>query len=576
MLVVAIIIYYYTSNTIFDQINDKIAIMSEYESKNVVEIKNDIEKRVTMILNNTSLKYYIETINKEYLDESRDMSNYEFTFKGFLKSVSIGQSLILRNLKNDVRYLSFAYITTPTGIVVADSRENVSYDSRKYVGKQLEIDKYKDIKIGNLEYVDGTPLLFMNYPIHNELNQIIGYLIVALNTDIFSYSLNNILSTYGKISLINEKGIVLNNNGEETIGNKIQNSWFLEQINNNIEAEQQTIADNLLILNKIPDTDVYFAVETPLSRINKPAIQIRNIVVYIILFSTLIIFLIVVYVINLQLRPLFLLSENINKVGEGNLDAKVDIDRKDVIGKIASNFNKMVVNIKELLKKVKEDQEKIRRYEIRALHSQINSHFIYNTLDSINWLSNAKDYKSITRITVALSKFFRLSLNEGKNITSVKKEIEHIKNYIKIQKLRYPDKFTFKLDVDRDLYDKECIKIILQPLVENSLKHGLEKVKTGGLIKVVGREESGNLVFRVFDNGEGFESERISDIVKEHKKTEKYSALKNIEQRIKVYYGEEYGLKFYSEEDELTCVEIELPLKDYEGDNEYEKDDYYR
>ena len=282
MLVVAIIIYRYTSNTLLEQINDKISIMSKYEKSKIIEVKNDVELRVSRTIKNTSLKYYIDTINNDYLNETKDKSNYEFTFEDFLQNVSSGQNLILKKIKDDIRYIAFVYITTREGIVIADSRESVVNYPMKYVGKKLEISNYKNIKTGDLEYFNNTPLLFINYPIFNENENEIGYFIIALYTEIFSQNLNDILSTYGKVTLINKEGIVLNDNGEQLTGEKIRKKWFLEQIKNNFESKQYKTNENLLILNKITATNIYFAVEIPLSKINKPAINIRNIVIYII------------------------------------------------------------------------------------------------------------------------------------------------------------------------------------------------------------------------------------------------------------------------------------------------------
>ncbi|MFW6308678.1 MAG: sensor histidine kinase, partial [bacterium] len=263
---------------------------------------------------------------------------------------------------------------------------------------------------------------------------------------------------------------------------------------------------------------------------------------------------------NWQLSPINTILDKMNKVSKGNMKAKVNIDRDDEIGQLAQKFNEMVDNIDGLLEKVKKDQEEIRKMEFQSLQSQINPHFLYNSLDFINWMTQTEEYDVIEKMVIALSRFFRLSLNKGKAITTIKKEIEHVKNYLVIQELRYPDKFEYEIELDSRIYNNECIKLILQPVVENSLHHGLDELTEGGLIKIKGKKQNDKIHIEVCDNGCGFDVEKMEDYIREKniKNIEGYGLI-NVHKRIQLYYGKEYGLSFATGELGGACVSILLP-----------------
>ncbi len=559
------IMYNFTTNIILNQITDKINIMAEYEKEKIIWIRNNLEKRINGLTHNSVLKFYTILFYNNYVI-SEDEKNNQDTIGTFISKASYSSNTELQKLTQSTNYVEFAFITTPDGFVIADSRQKLIGNPTKYIGRKLEAKSYKVLGVGNFRVIEDRPLLIMNKPIYSD-DVLIGYFVIGLSINLFRENLNNLLGDYGTITIINDDGIILNHKDLDRLGDKLDNEWFKVQTNQMNEAKKETVNGHYYILNKIADINVYFAVDIPLNKINIPAKRISNVLIYIVFVSVIIILLIITYVINSQLRPLFLLSHNINKVRKGNLDVKIDLDRTDVIGKLADNFNKMVTEIKELLNKVKDDQQEIRKYELKALQAQINPHFLYNTLDSFSWMARAKKYDEIIKITVALSNFFRLSLNKGQDITSIKKEIEHVKNYLTIQKLRYPNKFECKINFAEDLYRKECLKLILQPLVENSLLHGLEKVDSGGLIVINGKKSGNDLVIQVYDNGSGFDPEQMEDMINSNDIDYGY-ALKNVKNRIEIYYGLDYGLSFYCHDCGGACVEVRLPIKNYRGKKE--------
>lgn len=238
--------------------------------------------------------------------------------------------------------------------------------------------------------------------------------------------------------------------------------------------------------------------------------------------------------------------------------------REDEIGALANKFNNMLDRIEELMEKIK-IKEKIRaRTEVSMLQQQINSHFLYNTLESISLkVINGKKEESFNMI-IHLSKYFRLALNHGRDITTVKKELEHIRNYIEIEKYRYKDKFSCNIDVSQELLAVKIPKLLLQPLVENSIIHGFFDIYTKGIINITGRRIEDKIVFIVSDNGVGF-PDGFDEYVKNEKmyENEKSFALRNIYIRIKLFYKDKGDMYLYNTtaDNHGACVELILPLE---------------
>ena len=200
--------------------------------------------------------------------------------------------------------------------------------------------------------------------------------------------------------------------------------------------------------------------------------------------------------------------------------------------------------------------------ELSALQSQINPHFLYNVIDSIKWMAKLKKpYEDIEQITYLLSRFFRISLHNGREYIKVSEEIEHVMCYVKIENIRHKDMIDIEFDVDEELLEEDILKIILQPLVENSIKHGFRNMKNKGLITITGRKKSGCMVFCVADNGCGFDFE--GDRLPQSAGSGGYG-LRNVYERIKIAYGEESNLEIKSRRGNGTTVTVNINKKSTE------------
>ncbi|WP_255295292.1 sensor histidine kinase [Bacillus sp. AFS037270] len=212
-------------------------------------------------------------------------------------------------------------------------------------------------------------------------------------------------------------------------------------------------------------------------------------------------------------------------------------------------FQKVTVENKELNEKLVQAQLKEREAELRTLQAQIKPHFLYNTLDSIYWMAIMQNNHDIAKIAVALSESFKLSLNKGEDMIPVSMELEHIRHYMTIQNLRFQDRFKYIENVDPDLMDKKILKLMLQPLVENAIYHGLEPKVGDGIIELTGKVKDGWVIFTVSDNGVG---------IKDIKATEQGYGLRNVRERLLLCYGADSILTISSRVNEGTSIEIKF------------------
>lgn len=275
--------------------------------------------------------------------------------------------------------------------------------------------------------------------------------------------------------------------------------------------------------------------------------------------------------------PVNHMIDKMKEVESGNLDVSAKVYYDDEIGRLGDSFNMMTLELNRLMKRVVEEQQNLRKAELKTLQSQINPHFLYNTLDSVVWLARMKEHDSIVEVVNAMSTLFRISLSRGKDIITIEEEIDHIQSYLKIQKFRYRTHFDYYIDIPPPIMNNHTIKLLLQPLVENAIYHGIKLKREGGTIRITASEDQENIVFKVIDTGLGMTSEILNGI---HESFETNSVtnipmygIKNVQDRIKIYYGNNYGLRYESQLGVGTTAIITIPIQ--KGDELYVKNSNY-
>lgn len=264
-------------------------------------------------------------------------------------------------------------------------------------------------------------------------------------------------------------------------------------------------------------------------------------------------------------EPIHALQKTAERLGRGELHVHADMGQLEETNVLARAFNTMSGEIAGLMEKTRREQENLRAAELKLRQEQINPHFLYNTLDSIVWMAESGNNRQVVEMTTDLSDFFRTVLSEGRDFITVEEEESHICSYLKIQKLRYEDVLEYQIEIEPEIKDRIVLKMILQPVVENALYHGIKNKRGGGTITVRGYEEKRGIVFEVEDDGIGMDSETLEGLRRQicdsgefQMKKKGGFGLKNVVQRIRMYYGEESAITVESEKNVGTCVKIYL------------------
>jgi len=258
--------------------------------------------------------------------------------------------------------------------------------------------------------------------------------------------------------------------------------------------------------------------------------------------------------------PIRELSRKAEQFGADNFaGAPVETDIAE-LKTLDRNFDKMAERIRSLMDKQRQDQQSLHRAELELLQAQINPHFLYNTLDSIAILAESQREEDAVSMVNSLSTFFRNSLNQGKDIISLRSELVQAQSYLEIQQIRYSDILSYSISVPDAIQDRPVPKLILQPLIENALYHGIKNRRGRGKIEITGEEKDGDIWLRVSDNGTGMEEDQLQQLQSgAYEEHHSGLGLKNVHQRIRLYCGEPYGLSFDSIPGSGTTVTVRLP-----------------
>ena len=268
-------------------------------------------------------------------------------------------------------------------------------------------------------------------------------------------------------------------------------------------------------------------------------------------------------------KPILRLNESVKKYEAGE-KPEIYIGGSQEVRHLGNSIQKSYEQIDTLMRNIVLEQNERRKSEMDALQSQINPHFLYNTLESITWMIEGKRNDEAVFMISQLAKLFRISLSKGRTVISIKDELQHAQSYMNIQKIRYKDTFSVTFDVDESLYSYCTVKLILQPILENAINYGVSYMDDSGEITISGKRLDGNLILSVSDNGIGMLEEEVSLLLTDSNRAPKHGSgvgLVNVNNRIRLLFGEEYGLVIESEPDEGTTVSICIPAIPYTEEN---------
>lgn len=406
--------------------------------------------------------------------------------------------------------------------------------------------KGKEVYYG-YDVLKGNDSNFSCVKVLNNLNTSdrIGVLILNIQKDVLEnvfQSVSKEQDVYAILYNENEKQHLVYQNGyDQTIYKQ-----SLEKMMENIESEYEISSHPC----EIEGWELVHVIDK--NEIIHEAGQIRTLII--ILGSAAILFMVLLTIRQAYqiTRPLYQLKESIQRVGMGERHFDNEF-QDDEVGVIGQEFQSMVKEKIELNEKIAEEELRRRESELELLQSQINPHFLYNTLDTLYWMAIGEEKENIAQLTQALSDIFRISLNSGKELITIREELKFIEDYLYIQNIRFEDKFITQIKVEEELYEWKIIKLILEPFIENAIYHGLESKMDQGRLNLSGRIEGEFLVFIIEDNGVGMDTS--TDITKGY-------AIQNIIERIKLHYTDAAEVLFESEKGKGTRVKICLPLEE--------------
>ncbi len=304
-------------------------------------------------------------------------------------------------------------------------------------------------------------------------------------------------------------------------------------------------------------------------------VKTRLFLVFVVAFFLFLLAVINAYISSKITAPIQELEKSVNALEEGELDTQVYTGGSYEIQHLGRSIGGMARRIQALMNDIVAEHESKRKSEFDTLQSQINPHFLYNTLDIIVWMIENEQKQEAVKVVTALARFFRISLSKGRSIIPVRDELEHVRNYLTIQQKRFKNKFIYQIEAQEEVLSLASLKLMLQPLVENAIYHGMEFMDGDGEITVKVERNEDRLCFTIADNGLGMTKEQVEGLLtgETRSASKKGSGIgvKNVNERIRLYFGEDYGLEIFSEPDEGTAIQICLPAVPYEELSEKEQ-----
>ncbi len=405
-------------------------------------------------------------------------------------------------------------------------------------------------------------------------NQSLGILSLNLNRNVIEKYLETaVVDNKTAVVVLEPDNRVVGAKNPEMIGNKFEQlgvilenwgkeGYFIDKLNS---------SEVLIAYYTSPYTKWKYAMVTTMRSVTDKIFGIFVLAMLSFIFIVILGIIIALILPSNMIRPINTLSKAMKTVKTGRFDCRIDEIRTDEFGELYVGFNDMVENLNNLIHELYQQKLVKKDIQLKMMQSQINAHFLYNTLDVIHWIARVNKVEDICTITFALSKYFRISLSEGKDLISIKEAVELITSYINIHRIKSEKEIDLKLDVPGSVLHYKVLKYIFQPIIENAIQHGIEKTRRNGVLCFTCVRREDILEFTFEDNGIGITPAALnnikSDLEDRDLKKEGNFALRNINNQIKIYYGDEYGLEIESEYDRGTIVRIEIPAPGEGEDN---------
>lgn len=555
LLVFAFVASHYTEKTVLEN-------AEEYSSQLISQVNNDIDSymgylRNTAVLISSNSDVHDFLFGTDDYDENND-----------LKERIVAQFETIMDTRDDIVNIG---IIGENGKYILNQgyyrlNENVDLENVDWI--QRARSNYGTIQISSSHVqnvVDGRYewVVTLSRGLENQYTkESEGVFFVDLNYSAISELCDSIsLGSRGYIYIVDSEGNLIYHPQQQLLYSGLK-SEHIEEVLNTTETSFVTGDGKLYCVSRSSDTGWTVVGVAYTAELLKNSSETSKIYFISALFILLAALALGSYLSTAITRPIKQLSDSMREVEKGNFErAKLEVRGENEISRLNTNFNLMTAEIKHLMDQNLEEQRQKRKSELMALQAQINPHFLYNTLDSIIWMAEWGKNKEVVTMTSSLAKLLRQSISNQNEMVRVEDEVEYTRSYLVIQKMRYKDKLEYDIVVEPKILDFRVAKLILQPLVENAIYHGIKYKEGKGKVLVEGFLRGSELILRITDNGIGMNEQRLAQIFEKRETDRKRNSVGvlNVHERIRLYYGKEYGLTFESVEGMGTKVEIHIP-----------------
>lgn len=543
-----------TISSVTSMKQQSIELLQAQNSTTAENFKSSLDNYKTLAIAtvmDTSIQQYLKAVN--YNKEAGGLKNSAFNI---LASIS--------NMHSDMNFIAVVGKSPDDYIYKGQIAISAAQFSQVYTFDAQQCKTVQDSSIKmcfNNAYFNGSKYtLNIYFPIY-DTNRVLGELgLLCMNfTDpsllqILEYDSSNKLESM----VVDTDGMMISARDKDKIGTNVD---FIPKMKE--KSGTFSMGGRLYIYQKVSDWRFYVVSSVPMMELYKSSIRTIFLMAFILLFLLTISLLVVKRIISKVYRPLDKVMRKMDDVASGSLKTRINVEHMgEDFTKLAVGFNSMMEEILVLMEQVKMEQHQIEQIRFNALQSQIQPHFLYNTLECIHWQAMVDGNGEISTLVKALAKYYRICLSGGHDVIPLKMELEHVRNYLIIQNMRYDDIIGSEFDVEEAASDVMIPKLTLQPLVENSIYHGIKvkEGKTGSLFLKV-RKRSSDVLITLADTGTGMSQQQIDEMnqhLSEYDDSFGYG-VRNVNKRIELLYGEEFGLYYLRNESGGVTVEIRLP-----------------
>lgn len=561
-----IYMYYRTSDSAIEQAK----LVME---RNLMQTRASILQKVNVIENIsqiiTSDKNVSNVLDYEYENEVYRLEDYQFDISPFIENIHRQNNLIY-----SIR------IYTPT--IVISEMVGSYYSVRKKDSPEwfAEMSANRPAKSGWESSHDmvpnalrenlGTPeqVLSITRPIYSPISKTsIGSLEIEVREALlFDMLRDPVISKWGRIFAADDMGRIVSNNIPELYKKNVASIGFIDYAAHETINKVEKVDRDLSVVISVPIEELGCSIVGifPVSNFNSEVKDSIFNIILVLLISSVLLGVIIYVITNMLMGRIKKLVKAMKQVKDNNLDVSVPVRSRDEFGELALNFNHMTGRIHELVETVYKIRLMEREAELKALEAQINPHFLYNTLATISWVARKANCDEIVRISNSLAKFYRLVLSKGGSLISVREELDMVRSYLQIQKIRFEDMFDAVYEIDERACELKIVKNLLQPLVENALNHGIEPKRGHGTIIIKAECTDESLLLHITDDGVGMSPETLEEILagRVERSGGGGYAVKNVMERLASCYGDGQTFKVFSKKGIGTKITIciRMPL----------------